>query len=43
MYNKENCIYVQAANYTDLMLASDRLSYGMLGVIPFEDFWGDEA
>ncbi len=43
IYNKENCIHVEANNYTSLMLASDRLGYGMLGVIPFEDFWGEEV
>ncbi len=43
VYNKKNCIHVQANNYTNLMLASDRLGYGMLGIIPFEDYWGNKV
>lgn len=41
VYAKNSCIFVQADTYEGLLLASDRFAYGVLGIIPFKDFWTD--
>ena len=40
IYAKDNCIFVEAQNYSQLLLASDRFAYSVLGIIPFKDYWG---